>query len=89
MTGGVTDLERVYGDVQPWRPPFHASPAVRKGPISSKRISSQGPLLRKFASTASIFTQILALKPPNLEIFSSQALKLENFQFTSPQIWKF
>ena len=35
------------------------------------------------ASTASIFTQILALKPPNLEIFSSQALQNGTFQFTS------
>ena len=33
--GGGTDLERGYGDVRPWRPPFHASPAARKGPISS------------------------------------------------------
>ena len=41
------------------------------------------------ASTASIFTQILAHKPPNLEIFSSQAPKFGNFQLTSPQIWKF
>ena len=40
-------------------------------------------------STASIFTQILANKPPNLKIFSSQAPKFGNFQFTSPQIWKF
>ena len=46
------------------------------------------------ASAASIFTQILAQKPPNLEIFSSQApnwkifssqaTKFENFQFTIP-----
>ena len=41
------------------------------------------------ASTASIFTQILAHKPPNSEIFSSQAPKFGNFQLTSPQIWKF
>ena len=41
--GGGTDLERGYRDVRPWRPPFHASPAVRKGPISSKRVSSQDP----------------------------------------------
>ena len=34
--GGGTDLERGYGDVRPWRPPFHASPVVHKGPISSK-----------------------------------------------------
>ena len=49
---GGTNLESRYGDVRPWRPPFHASPVVRKGPISSKRVSSQDPLL---ASTASIF----------------------------------
>ena len=82
-----TDLERGYGDV-PWRPPFHTSFVVRKGPISSKRVSSQDPLLRKFWNltlyTASIFAQTLALKPPNLEIFSSQAPKFGNFQFTSP-----
>ena len=62
--------------MQPWRPPFHASPVVRKGPISSKRVSSQDPFwenLEILASTASIFTQILAHKPLNLEIFSSQA----------------
>ena len=89
---GGTDLERGCGDVRPRRPPFHASPAVCKGPISSKRVSSQDPLLRKFGnfSLNSInFRPNLALKPPNLEIFSSQAPKLENFQFTSPQIWKF
>ena len=87
-----TDLERGYGDVQPWRPPFHASPVVHEGPISSKSASSQDPLLRIFgilASTASIFAQILAHKLPNLEIFSSQAPKFGNFQFTSSQIWKF
>ena len=91
-TRGGTDLERGYGDVRPWRPPFHASPAARKGPISSKGVSSQDPLLRNFeilASTASIFAQILVHKPPNLEIFSSQAPKFGNFQLTSPQIWKF
>ena len=77
---GGTDLERGYGDVRPWRPPFHASPAARKGPISSKRVSSQDPLLRKFGnfSLYSIFC-------PN---FSSQAPKFENFELTSPQIWK-
>ena len=75
--------------MRPWRPP---SPVVRNGPISSKRVSSQDPLLRKFwnlASTASIFAQMLTLKPSNLEIFSSQAPKFGNFQFTCPQILKF
>ena len=89
---GGTDLERGYGDVRPWRPAFHASPATHKGPISSKRVSSQDPFsenLEILACTASIFTQILAHKPPNLEIFSSQASKFGNFQLTNPQIWKF
>ena len=86
--GGGTDLERGYGDVRPWRPPFHASPATRKGPISSKRASSQDPLLRKFGNLSLYslnFHQILAHKPPNLEIFSSQAPKFGNFPLTSPR----
>ena len=84
---GGTDLERGYGDVRPWRPPFHASPAARKGPISSKRVSSREPLLRKFGKfslNSLIFTKILAHKPPNLEIFSSQAPKFGNYPLTSP-----
>ena len=40
--------------------------------------------LEILACTASIFTQILAHKPPNLEIFSSQAPKFGNFPLTSP-----
>ena len=79
---GGTDLERGYGDVWPWRPPFHASPAARKGPISSKRVSSQDPLLRKFGN----FSLYSLNFHPN---FSSQAPKFGNFQLTSPQIWKF
>ena len=80
--GGGTDLERGYGDVRPWRPPFHASPVVRKGPISSKRVSSQDPLLRKFGNYSLYSLNF----HPN---FSSQAPKFGNFQLTSPQIWKF
>ena len=80
---GGTDLERGYGDVRPWRPPFHASPAARKGPISrKKRVSSQNPLLRKFGN----FSLYGLNFHPN---FSSQAPKFGNFQLTSPQIWKF
>ena len=79
---GGTDLERGYGDVQPWRPPFHASPAARKGPISSKTVSSQDPLLRKCGN----FSLNSLNFHPNL---SSQAPKFGNFQLTSPQIWKF
>ena len=80
--GGGTDLERGYGDVRPCRPPFHASPAAFKGPISSKRVSSQDPLLRKFGN----FSLYSLNFHPNL---SSQAPKFGNFQLTSPQIWKF
>ena len=80
--GGGTDLERGYGDVRPWRPPFHASPAARKGPNSGKRVSSQDPLLRKFGN----FSLYSLSFHPN---FSSQAPKFGNFQLTSPQIWKF
>ena len=80
--GGGTDLERGYGDVWPWRPPFHASPAARKGPISSKRVSSQDPLLKKIGN----FSLNSLNFHPN---FSSQAPKSGNFQLTSPQIGKF
>ena len=81
-TLGGTDQERGYGDVRPWRPPFHASPAACKGPISSKRVSSQDPLLRKFGN----FSLNSLNFHPN---FSSQAPKFGNFQLTSPQVWKF
>ena len=66
----------------PEDPLFHASPAVRKGPISSKRFSSQDPLLRKFGN----FSLYSLNFCPN---FSPQAPKFGNFQLTSPQIWKF
>ena len=80
--GGGHWPRRGYGDVRPWRPPFYASPAARKVPISSKRVSSQDPLLRKFGNF-SLYS--LNFHPK----FSSQAPKFENFQLTSPQIWKF
>ena len=63
------------------RVPFQAKESVHKTPFWEN--------LEILASTASIFTQILAHKPSNLEIFSSQALKFVNFQLTSPQICKF
>ena len=62
--------------------PFQASPAACKGPISSKRVSSHDPLLRKFWN----FSLNSLNFHPN---FSSQAPKFGNFQLTSPQIWKF
>ena len=80
--GGGTDLEKRYEDVRPWKPPFHTATVVPKGPISSKRVSSQDSLLRKFGN----FILYSLNFHPN---FSSQAPKFENFQLTSPQIWKF
>ena len=52
------------------------------------RIKCPGDVgLEILASTASIFTQILAHKPPNLEIFSSQApLFRGKYQFASPTL---
>ena len=63
------------------RVPFQAKESVHKTPFWEN--------LEILASTASIFTQILAHKPPNLEIFSSQAPKFENFQLTSPKFGNF
>ena len=95
MSGG-TDIEKLkkrYG--RPWRPPFHASPIVRKGPISSKRslqVSLQDPFWGKNGN----FSLYILNFCPN---FSSQAPKFENFssqdfsfrgagknQFTSPTL---
>ena len=64
----------------PWRPPFHASIAAREGPISSKRVSSQDPLLRKFGNFSLYSLNFRAN-------FSSQTPKFENVQLTSPK-WK-
>ena len=58
------------------RVPFQAKESVHK--------TSFWENLEILVSTASMFAQILAHKPPNLEIFSSQAPRFENFQFTSP-----
>ena len=59
------------------RVPLQAKESVHKTPFIEN--------LEILASTASIFAQILALKSPILEIFSSQAPKYGNFQFTSPK----
>ena len=61
-------------------------------PFQAKEVSSQDPLLRKFGNfslNSLNFCPNFSHKPPNLEIFSSQAPKFGNFQLTSPQIWKF
>ena len=64
-----------------------------QGSLSSKRVSSHmTPFWEDFeisASTVSIFTQNLAHKPPNVEIFSSQApLFRGKYQFASPILQK-
>ena len=89
---GGTDLERGYGDVRPWRPPFHASPAARKGPISSKRVSSQDPLRRNFGNFSLYslnFHSNFSSRAPKFGNFQLTSPKFGNFQLTSPQIWKF
>ena len=58
------------------RVPFQAKESVHKIPFWEN--------LEILASTASIFTQILAHKPPNLEILSWIAPKFGNFPLTSP-----
>ena len=58
------------------RVPFQAKESVHKTPFWEN--------LEILACTASIFTQILAHKPPNLEIFSSQAPNLEIFRSQAP-----
>ena len=90
--GGGTDLERGYGDVRPWRPPFHTSPAAHKGPISSIRVSSQDPLLRRyrnFSLNSLNFHPNFSSQAPKFGNFQLTSPKFGNFQFTSPQIWKF
>ena len=64
------------------KPPLSRLSCSSQGPISSKRVSSQDPLLRKFGN----FSLYSLNFHPN---FSSQALKFGNFQLTSPQIRKF
>ena len=58
------------------RVPFQAKESVHTTPFWEN--------LEILASTATISTQILAHKPPNLEIFCSQAPKFEKFSLTSP-----
>ena len=73
---GVTDQERGYGGCAE-DPPFHASPVVRKGPISSKSVSSKDPLLRKLRDFSLYSLNFCST-------FSFQASKFGNFfQFTS------
>ena len=85
--GGGTDLERGMGMCGPEDPLFTPLLPLARVPFQAKESVHKTPFwenLEILASTASIFTQILAHKPPNLEIFSSQAPKFGNFPLTSP-----
>ena len=63
------------------RVPFQAKESVHKTPFWEN--------WEILASTASIFVQFLALKPQNLEIFSSQApLSRAKYQYASPTLRK-
>ena len=51
--------------------------------LMCKHYSAKGTCMcSEFVAPCTLWYQILALKPPNLEIFSSQASKFGNFQFT-------
>ena len=78
--------KRVWGCAA-LKTPFSRLSCRLQGSHFKQKSSSQDPFWENFeilASTASIFTQILAHKPPNLEIFSSKAPKFGNFPLTSP-----
>ena len=69
--------------------PFHASPEVHKGAISSKSVSPKDPLLRKFRNFSLYslnFCPTFSSQAPNLEIFSSQAPSLSeaNISWQAP-----
>ena len=89
--GGHWPRKGVWGFAALRRPPFLRLSCSSQGSHFKSQFT-RPPFeknLEILASTASIFAQILALKPQNFKIFSSQAPKFGNFQFTSPQIWKF
>ena len=77
----------------PEDPPFHASPVVRKGPISTKSVSSKDPLLRKFRDFSFYslnFCSTFSFQASKFgNFFSSQASKFGNFWSTSPQFGNF
>ena len=85
--GGGTDLERGNGMCGPEDPLF--TPLLPLAGFQAKESVHKTPFwenLEILAFTASIFTQILAHKPPNLEIFSSsdKPPNLENFRSQAP-----
>ena len=77
-----TDLEKGYGDVRPWRPPFSRLSCSSQGSHFKQKSQFTRPLFEKFGS----FSLYSLNFHPKL---SSQAPKFGNFQLTSPKIWKF
>ena len=96
--GGTWPRKGGMGMCCPEDPLFTTLLQFARVPISSKKVSSQVPLLRKsgnfspynlnfhskFSSQAPEFWKFSAHKPPYLEILCSQAPKFGNFQFKSP-----
>ena len=83
---GGTDLERGYGDMQPWRPPFHAPPVVQKSEVHKTPFWEKK--MKILASTTSIFAPILALKPQIWKFQFTRPLFQRQNQFTSPTLRK-
>ena len=92
--GGGTDIERGYGDVWLWRPPFHASPVafarvpfeqpvVHKGPISSNSQFTRPSVEKKWEILGSTMQSQYWPKT-----FCSHASKFGNFQFTRLPFWR-
>ena len=89
--GGGTDLKGDMWMCGPEDPLFMPLLQFARVPFQAKESVHKTPFwenLEILASAASIFAQILAHKPPNLEIFGSQAPKFGNFQFATPTLQK-
>ena len=89
--GGYWPWKRVWGCAA-LKTPFSRPSRSSQGPHFKQKSQFTRPLLRKLGNSSLYspnFCPIWAHKPPNLEIFSSRAPKFGNFQFISPQIWKF
>ena len=92
-TQGVLTCIGVWG----WRPPFHTSPIVHKGLISSKRALKsvqKTPFWKKKMENFSLLIKLhfcphLKSQAPKFENFSTQDLSIrDRNQFTSLTLWK-
>ena len=90
---GGTDLEKGYGDVRPWRPPFYTSPVVCKSPIWKKKKKKKKPFIleknRDFGLYCLNFCPNFSSQAPKFCHFSSQDLSFRGkTQFASPTLRK-